>query len=116
MDFGYVVYGSFCSQLVILTNVGLFPLSFVTSHSALANTGFNIDLGKRVKALPSQESLRFVVSFNPAAVKCPLGPIEAVLPFQVISTFACLVASVSFHGLFNAIMVHSSSREVRCIH
>ena len=85
LDFGYVVYGSFSSQPVILTNAGSFPISFVTSHSALANTGFSVDLGKRVKALPSRESLTFMVNFDPAEVNCPLGRVEAVLPFKVIA-------------------------------
>ena len=71
---------------VKLSNIGYCPVSFATAHSALQNTGFSVDLGDRIKALPGApdfESLDFVVRFDPASANCGEGLVEAQLPFSV---------------------------------
>ena len=86
MDFGYVVYGLVAMRTAILANTGHCPVSFTTAHAALEGTGFSVDLGDKVRSLPGApdfEVLEFVVRFDPAAVKCSDGPVEAVLPFNV---------------------------------
>ena len=86
LDFGYVVYGSVETHRVTLTNTGSCPVSFNTSHKTLEGTGFSLNLVSKVRALPGApeaETLEFSVQFDPAAVQCPLGRTQALLPFQV---------------------------------
>ena len=70
-----------------LANTGSCPVSFNTAHKHLEGTGFSIDLVSKVRALPGgpddAESLEFTVQFDPAAIQCPLGPVQALLPFNV---------------------------------
>ena len=86
LDFGYVVYGLVVSHPLILTNVGHCPVSFTTFHRSLEGTGFSVDLGERVRSLPGEpepEGIEFSVRFDPAAVQCAEGRVEATLPFNV---------------------------------
>ena len=86
LDFGYVVYGQVETREVTLTNPGSCPVSFNTSHKHLDGTGFSLDLVSKVKALPGApdpESLDFRVQFDPAAIQCPEGRVQALLPFNV---------------------------------
>ena len=86
LDFGYVVYGLVVSHPLILTNVGHCPVSFTTFHRSLEGTGFSVDLGERVRSLPGEpepEGIEFCVRFDPAAVQCAEGRVEATLPFNV---------------------------------
>ena len=86
LDFGYVVYGSVETRRVTLTNTGSCPVSFNTTHKTLEGTGFSPDLVSKVRALPGApeaESLEFNVQFDPAAVQCPLGHVQALIPFNV---------------------------------
>lgn len=86
LDFGYVVYGSVEKRRVTLINSGSCPVSFNTSHKSLEGTGFSMDLVSKVRALPGApepESLEFSVQFDPASVQRPLGPVQALFPFNV---------------------------------
>lgn len=83
LDFSHVVYSQVVSRTVTLTNTGYSPVSFTTAHSALEHTGFSLDLGERIHSLPEFESLEFTVRFDPAAIRCPEGHVEARLPFNV---------------------------------
>lgn len=86
LDFGYVVYGCVDYRSVTLTNIGYPLISFTTAHGSLHNTGFSVDIGERVKNLPGApdcENIEFNVKFDPASVHCPLGTVEARLPFNV---------------------------------
>lgn len=83
LDFGYVVYGLVVSRTVTLSNIGHCPVSFTTAHKVLEGTGYSIDLGERIRALPSSECLDFTVRFDPATIKCTMGEVTAVLPFKV---------------------------------
>ena len=81
-----MVYGSVETRRVTLTNTGSCPVSFNTSHKTLEGTGFSLDLVSKVRALPGApepESLEFSVQFDPAAVECPMGEVQTLLPFNV---------------------------------
>ena len=81
-----MVYGCVEYHPVTLTNISYPSISFTTAHGSLHNTGFSIDIGERVKNLPGapdNESIDFNVKFDPASVHCPLGKVEACLPFNV---------------------------------
>ena len=81
-----MVYGCVEYHPVTLTNINYPLISFTTAHGLLHNTGFSIDIGERVKNLPGapdNESIDFNVKFDPASVHCPLGKVEARLPFNV---------------------------------
>ena len=83
LDFGFVVYGMVVSRTLHLTNVGHCPVSFTTAHRQLQDSGFTVDLGDKIRALPPREKLEFTVTFDPAAIKCPKGKTTTVLPFNV---------------------------------
>lgn len=81
-----MVYGCVEYRSVTLTNVSNPLISFTTAHATLSNTGFSVDIGERVKNLPGApdcESIDFNVKLDPASVHCPLGKVEARLPFNV---------------------------------
>lgn len=71
------------SRTFHLTNVGHIPVSFTTPHKLLQHSGFSVDLGEKVKALPPYESLDFTVTFDPAAIKCSNGKRLIEVPFNV---------------------------------
>ena len=83
LDFGYVVYGLVVSRTITLSNVGHCSVSFSTAHKTLEGTGYSIDLGEKIRALPSNECLDFTVRFDPAAIKCTKGKVSTLLPFNV---------------------------------
>lgn len=83
LDFGYVVYGLVVSRTVTLSNAGHSPVSFTTAHQVLEGSGYSIDLGDKIRALPPCESLEFTVRFDPTAIKCTMGKVTTILPFNV---------------------------------
>lgn len=87
LDFGFVVYGMVVSRTLHLTNVGHCPVSFTTAHRQLQDSGFTVNLGDKIRALPPRENLEFTVTFDPAAIRCPEGKITTVLPFNVCSIY-----------------------------
>ncbi len=89
LDFGYVVYGMVASRTFHLTNVGHIPVSFTTPHKLLRGSGFSVDLGEKVKALPPDETLDFTVTFDPAAIKCSNGK-RLIEVFFNVSFCACV--------------------------
>lgn len=81
-----MVHGCVEYHSVTLTNISYPLISFTTAHGSLHNTGFSVDIGERIKNLPGApdcESIEFKVKFDPASVHCPLGKVEARLPFNV---------------------------------
>lgn len=87
LDFGYVVYGLISSRTVSLSNPGPFPVTITPSHSTLKDTGFSVDLAKKIKGLPVDTTMEFIVMFDPAAANSPLGLTEATLSLQVCTYY-----------------------------
>ena len=93
------MYGLVVSHPLILTNVGHCPVSFTTFHRSLEGTGFSVDLGERVRSLPGEpepEGIEFSVRFDPAAVQCAEGRVEATLPFNVRTLGGQKIAGTTF--------------------
>ena len=109
LDFGYVVHGLMVSHCVTLTNIGYFPLSFTTAYSSLTSSGFSVDLGSKVRALPGapqHETITFNARFDSKLAK--LGHAEATLPFQVQICYcaSCSHDSRSSHSHVLAWLTH----------
>lgn len=83
LDFGYVVSRLTVSKRVLLTNIGLHPVSLSASLSSLVNTGFTTTLSNKIKDLPPGEAIDFTVQFDPVSVNGTLGHTGTVLPLQV---------------------------------
>ena len=98
LDFGYIVYGLVVSRTITLSNVGHCPVSFSTAHRALEGTGYSIDLGEKIRALPSNECLDFTVRFDPAAIKCTKGKVSTLLPFNVSISMTFFVKILYYFG------------------
>ncbi|XP_068693384.1 hydrocephalus-inducing protein homolog [Montipora foliosa] len=87
LDFGFVVYGSIRSHVIRVTNNGHFPVSFAPDKSVLSGSGFAIELD-RVRNLPGEpanESVEFMVTFEPRAAGLPMGVVDIQVPFHVLS-------------------------------
>jgi hydrocephalus-inducing protein len=56
--------------------------SFEIERQNFSKTGFLIDV-ERVKNLPNQESIEFLVTFDPRGANLPLGTVEHVIPINV---------------------------------
>lgn len=87
LDFGYVVYGTVRSHVVRVTNNGHFPASFAPEKSVLWGSGFGVELD-RVRNLPGEpdnESVEFMVTFDPRAAGLPMGPVDIHVPFHVLN-------------------------------
>ena len=82
LDFGHVVFGTVCSHLCQITNIGFLPVSLSAEKRNLKETGFALELDK-VKALPEEEAVNFSVTFDPKAANLSLGPVEAFAPIKV---------------------------------
>jgi hydrocephalus-inducing protein len=82
LDFGHVILGTVKTHVVRATNVGKIAASFEIERQNFAKTGFLIDLEK-VKNLPNEEPIEFVVTFDPRGANLALGPIEHVIPLNV---------------------------------
>lgn len=64
-------------------NISELPTSFEIERQNFSKTGFLIDVEK-VKNLPNQESIEFLVTFDPRGANLPLGPVEHIIPINVI--------------------------------
>lgn len=62
--------------------MGRLLASFEIERQNYLKTGFLIDLEK-VKNLPTEETVEFVVTFDPRGANLSLGPVEHVIPLNV---------------------------------
>ncbi|KAH9493176.1 hypothetical protein Btru_021958, partial [Bulinus truncatus] len=104
LDFGYVVLGTVRTHVVRVTNTGWMPVSFKLERSNIHNQGFHIEL-ERVRNLPGapdNETLDFVVQFDPRGANLQLGTVKVSVPVNVLHgpTFnICLRAHVTMPDL-----------------
>ena len=62
--------------------MGKLLASFEIERQNFSKTGFLIDLEK-VKNLPNEESVEFVVTFDPRGANLGLGLVEHIIPIKV---------------------------------
>lgn len=62
--------------------MGKLLASFEIERQNFSKTGFLIDLEK-VKNLPNEESVEFVVTFDPRGANLGLGQVEHIIPINV---------------------------------
>lgn len=82
LDFGHVVLGTVKTHVVRAANMGKISASFEIERQNFSKTGFLIDLEK-VRYLPHDVSIEFVVTFDPRGANLGLGPVEHVIPINV---------------------------------
>ncbi len=82
LDFGHVILGTVKTHVIRAANMGKISASFEIERQNFSKTGFLIDLEK-VKNLPNEESVEFVVTFDPRGANLGLGPVEHVIPLNV---------------------------------
>lgn len=82
LDFGHVILGTVKTHVIRAANMGKLLASFEIERQNFSKTGFSIDL-ERVKNLPNEESVEFVVTFDPRGANLVLGPVEHVIPINV---------------------------------
>ncbi|XP_055892829.1 hydrocephalus-inducing protein homolog isoform X5 [Biomphalaria glabrata] len=104
LDFEYVVLGTVRTHVVRVTNTGWMPTSFKLERHNIHNLGFHIEL-ERVRNLPGapdNETLDFVVQFDPRGANLQLGSVEVNVPVNILHgpTFnLCLRAHVTMPDL-----------------
>ncbi|XP_077975805.1 hydrocephalus-inducing protein homolog isoform X2 [Styela clava] len=86
LDFGYVILGNVRSHIVRASNTSHFPVSFSTDRSSLWHSGFNVELDrvKQLPGYPQHETIDFKVTFDPRGANLGLGPVEAVVPVNIV--------------------------------
>lgn len=84
LDFGHVILGTVKTHVIRAANLGKIMASFEIERQNFSKTGFLIDL-ERVKNLPNEESVEFVVTFDPRGANLGLGPIEHVIPISIVN-------------------------------
>ena len=62
--------------------MGKILASFEIERQNFSKTGFLVDLEK-VKNLPNEESVEFVVTFDPRGANLGLGPVEHIVPLNI---------------------------------
>lgn len=82
LDFGHVILGTVKTHVIRAANMGKILASFDIERQNFSKTGFLIDLEK-VKNLPNEESVEFVITFDPRGANLGLGPVEHVIPLTV---------------------------------
>lgn len=89
LDFGYVVLGTQRTHVVRATNTGWCPVSFKMDRGSIHNLGFIVELDRvrNLPGAPDNETVDFVVTFDPRAANLQLGPVEAVVPIHVSPGF-----------------------------
>jgi hydrocephalus-inducing protein len=70
------------THVIRASNLGKILASIEIERQNFAKTGFLIDLEK-VKNLPNEESVEFVVTFDPRGANLGLGPVEHSVPLNV---------------------------------
>uniref|UniRef100_H2XZ27 Hydin adenylate kinase-like domain-containing protein n=1 Tax=Ciona intestinalis TaxID=7719 RepID=H2XZ27_CIOIN len=86
LDFGYVVLGNVRSHIVRATNTSHFPISFSADRSSVSHSGFSVELDrvKQLPGAPDHETVDFKVTFDPRGANIGIGPIEAVIPVNIL--------------------------------
>jgi hypothetical protein len=82
LDFGHVILGTVKTHVIRAANMGKLLASFEIERQNFSKTGFLIDLEK-VKNLPNEESVEFVVTFDPRGANLGLGLVEHIIPINV---------------------------------
>lgn len=85
LDFGHVILGTVKTHVIRAANMSKILASFDIERQNFSKTGFLIDLEK-VKNLPNEESVEFVITFDPRGANLGLGPVEHVIPLTVSFT------------------------------
>lgn len=87
LDFGHRVLGTVCTHIVRATNTGVFPVSFQVERDDVHRYGFHVELDRvrNLPGAPDHETVDFVVSFDPRGANLPLGPIETVVPINILN-------------------------------
>lgn len=82
-----MVYGTVRSHVVRVTNYGHFPASFAPERAGLSGSGFGVEMDpvRNLPGEPDNESVEFLVTFDPRAAGLPMGPVEVHVPFHVLS-------------------------------
>ncbi|KAG7468631.1 hypothetical protein MATL_G00145140 [Megalops atlanticus] len=83
LDFGCVIHGNVPTHIVKVTNTGPVSVCFRADRRLLADAGFSTELD-RVRNLPYCETETFEVKFDPYGANLELGPVETVMPIQVV--------------------------------
>lgn len=85
LDFGYVVLGAMRTHVVRVTNTGWMPVSFKLERENIHQLGFHIELDRvrNLPGAPDNETLDFVVSFDPRGANLHLGFVETIVPINV---------------------------------
>ncbi|XP_059164883.1 hydrocephalus-inducing protein homolog isoform X3 [Physella acuta] len=85
LDFGYVVLGAMRTHVVRVTNTGWMPVSFKLERENIHQLGFHIELDRvrNLPGAPDNETLDFVVSFDPRGANLHLGFVETVVPINI---------------------------------
>ncbi|KAI1889973.1 hypothetical protein AGOR_G00168420 [Albula goreensis] len=83
LDFGHVILGNVPTHIVKVTNTGPMCVSFRTDRRLLAAAGFSTELD-RVRNLPYCETETFEVKFDPRGANLDLGPVDTIMPIQVV--------------------------------
>lgn len=86
LDFGYVVLGTVRSHIIRVTNNGFFPVSFAPDRGSLSGSGFAVELDKirNLPGSPDNESIEFMVTFDPKGADVPLGPVDISVPIMTL--------------------------------
>ncbi|CAL1528045.1 unnamed protein product [Lymnaea stagnalis] len=86
LDFGYVVLGTVKTHVVRVTNTGWMPVSFKLDRQNIHTAGFHIELDRvrNLPGAPDNETLDFVVMFDPRGANLHLGAVEVVVPINVV--------------------------------
>lgn len=92
LDFGHVILGTVKTHVIRAANMGKILASFEIERQNFSKTGFLVDLEK-VKNLPNEESVEFVITFDPRGANLGLGPTEHLIPLHVNCLFCCCLFS-----------------------
>ena len=84
LDFGHVILGTVKTHVIRAANMGKILASFEIERQNFSKTGFLVDLEK-VKNLPNEESVEFVVTFDPRGANLGLGPVEHLVPLNIFN-------------------------------
>ncbi|XP_025115052.1 hydrocephalus-inducing protein-like isoform X4 [Pomacea canaliculata] len=87
LDFGYVVLGTQQTHVVRATNTGWFPVSFKIERGNIHSMGFIVELDRvrNLPGAPDNETVDFVVTFDPRAANLQLGPVETVVFINIVN-------------------------------
>lgn len=98
LDFGHVILGTVKTHVIRAANMGKILASFEIERQNFSKTGFLVDLEK-VKNLPNEESVEFVVTFDPRGANLNLGPVEHVVPLNVKLFFYLVKFNLSYFNI-----------------